>query len=49
MDLGEKKEERVKYPLRRPEPVIPVPNWPTKKPAEVPATPARVPVEVPAG
>jgi hypothetical protein len=49
MDLGEKKIERTKYPLRKPEPVIPVPNWPTRKPAEVPAEPAKVPQEVPAG
>jgi hypothetical protein len=45
MDLGEKKIERVRYPLRRPEPAIPAPNWPTKKPAEVPV---KIPVEAPA-
>jgi hypothetical protein len=48
MDLGEEKIERTKYPLRKPEPAIPVPNWPIKKPVEAPARPVQVPVEVPA-
>lgn len=45
VDLGEKEIERVKYPLRKPEPAIPVPNWPVKMPVEAPA----IPVEIPAG
>jgi hypothetical protein len=44
MDLGKKRIRRVKYPLRKPEQPIPVPEWPTKKPAEKPVeVPARVP------
>ena len=47
MDLGKKKIERVRYPLRVPERVIPVPNWPAREPAKVPVEPAKVPSEVP--
>lgn len=49
MDLGEKEIERVKYPLRRPERAIPVPNWPVREPVKAPETTPAIPVEVPQG
>lgn len=50
MDLGEKKIERTKYPLRKPEPAIPVPNWPVRVPAKAPQViPAKAPQEAPVG